>query len=66
MYTYDFDADGDNDIVSTSAHVYGIWWYENFSNDNNIAMSRHLIDSSFSQTHGVAFTDMNDDGLPDL
>jgi hypothetical protein len=28
MYAYDFDGDGDNDVLSTSAHDFGIWWYE--------------------------------------
>ena len=28
MYVYDFDKDGDMDILSSSAHDYGIWWNE--------------------------------------
>jgi hypothetical protein len=66
MYAYDFDADGDMDIISTSAHAYGIWWYESNGNANDPSFKTHLIDSSFSQTHGVAFVDMNGDQLPDL
>ena len=66
MYAYDFDNDGDQDVISASAHAYGIWWHENISENDHDAFQRHLIDSSFSQTHGVAFTDMNGDGLPDL
>lgn len=27
----DFDGDGDNDVLVTSAHGYGIWWYEQSS-----------------------------------
>jgi hypothetical protein len=26
MYTYDIDGDGKADIVSASAHLYGMWW----------------------------------------
>jgi len=63
MYAYDFDADGDMDIISASAHAFGIWWHEQIPGQN---FRRHLIDSSFSQTHGAAFVDMNEDGLPDL
>ncbi len=66
MYAYDFDKDGDQDIISASAHAYGIWWHEQRQEEGISAFSTHLIDSSFSQTHGVAFMDMNEDGLPDL
>ncbi len=67
MYAYDFDVDGDNDILSASAHNYGIWWHEQAEGeDGQPIFTTHTIENSFSQTHGVALTDMNDDGLPDL
>ena len=66
MHAYDFDRDGDNDIVSSSAHAYGIWWHEQTTDENGVSFKRHLIDSTFSQTHGLALEDMNADGLPDL
>jgi hypothetical protein len=66
MYSYDFDLDGDQDVVSASAHAYGIWWHEQVQRDGKRTFDRHLIDSTFSQTHGVAFLDMNADELPDL
>lgn len=67
MYAYDLDDDGDNDVISSSAHKYGIWWHEQVLGQNDsIKFVRHLIDSTFSQNHGLAFHDMNDDGLPDL
>ncbi len=67
MHTFDFDADGDNDVITSSAHNYGIWWHEQVQGANGeISFVRHLIDSSFSQTHGAALVDMNEDGLPDL
>jgi FG-GAP-like repeat len=28
MYSMDLDGDGDQDIISSSAHKYGIWWHE--------------------------------------
>jgi hypothetical protein len=28
MYVHDFDADGDADVLSASAHDFGIWWHE--------------------------------------
>ena len=67
MYAYDFDQDGDQDVLSASAHAYGVWWHEQIRDDEGqIAFVRHLIDSSFSQTHGVALLDMNVDGKPDF
>ena len=66
MYVYDFDKDGIQDVISASAHAYGIWWYKRGKTDVDETVNRTLIDSSFSQTHAVAFADMNEDGLPDL
>ena len=66
MYTFDFDQDGDSDVFSASAHAYGIWWHEQIRKNGRISFQRHLIDSSFSQTHSVAFADLNADGSPDL
>lgn len=60
---YDFDGDGDNDVITTSPHGYGIWWHEQ-KPDGTFA--RHEIDKSFSQTHATALVDINGDGLPDL
>ena len=63
MYVYDFDGDGNNDVLATSPHAFGIWWHEQ-SKDNK--WTAHLIDKSFSQTHGVCFADINGDGLMDF
>ncbi len=66
MHTYDFDRDGDADVIAASAHNYGVWWYEHMEQDGQIVFKTHVIDSSFSQAHGSVLVDMNDDGLPDL
>ncbi len=63
MFVYDFDDDGDNDVLSSSPHAYGIWWHEQTGANQ---WSTHEIDKSFSQTHAVCFADMNGDGLPDF
>lgn len=62
MYVYDFDQDGDQDVISSSAHNYGIWWHE----QDGDSWKEHLIFNDLSQSHGLALTDMNGDGLPDL
>lgn len=67
MLTYDFDKDGDADVVSSSAHNYGLWWHEQVKDKNNeISFVRHLIDSTFSESHSLVLKDVNNDGLPDL
>lgn len=63
MFAYDFDGDGDNDVLSSSPHAYGIWWHEQVGKNQ---WKKHEIDKSFSQTHGVCLADINGDGLPDF
>ncbi len=67
MHAFDFDGDGDQDVVSSSAHGLGIWWHEQVKNNQGGAQwMTHLISEAFSQTHGLALTDINGDGTPDL
>ena len=67
MYAYDFDADGDQDVVSSSAHGLGIWWHEQQAGEPGGAKwVTHLISDAFTQTHGLVLTDMDKDGVPDL
>ena len=67
MYAYDVDADGDNDVISSSAHSYGIWWYEQSrGSDGRVSWKQHLIQKEFSQTHALHLVDLNGDGLKDL
>ncbi len=67
MFVYDLDEDGDQDVISSSAHKYGIWWYEQKQDaPGNTNWVTHEISKSFSQTHALAFKDMNADGHPDL
>ncbi|MGN6490831.1 MAG: FG-GAP repeat domain-containing protein [Agriterribacter sp.] len=66
MQVMDLDGDGDNDVISASAHNYGIWWHEQVKNGNDITWKQHEIFKTFSQTHGTFFTDVNRDGVPDL
>jgi hypothetical protein len=62
MLVYDFDGDGDNDVLTASAHKVGIWWHEQTKD----GWETHVIDESFSQTHSVCLADINGDGLKDF
>jgi len=67
MFVYDIDEDGDADVISSSAHDYGIWWHEQKQDNNrNTTWQTHEINKTFSQSHGLAMTDINGDGNPDL
>jgi hypothetical protein len=66
MFVFDVDGDGDEDVISSSAHNYGVWWHEQnqYANGNN--WQTHEINKQFSQSHGLAMKDINGDGYPDL
>src|SRR5690606_37510355 len=66
MHVLDVNGDGTNDIVSSSAHRYGIWWHEQALREGKRGWKTHLIAEDLSQTHALALDDMNGDGNPDL
>ena len=63
MFIFDIDGDGDADVLGSSPHAYGIYWYEQTSPDK---WKTHEIDRSYSQTHAICLADINTDGLPDF
>jgi hypothetical protein len=66
MLVYDVDGDGDSDVVSSSAHAYGIWWYEQKPSPDGPVFVQHEIARDWSQSHAMILADMNGDGIMDL
>ena len=67
MYAYDVDQDGDQDVISSSAHKYGMWWHEQARDaQGKPGWELHEISRQFSQTHALSLVDLNEDGHPDL
>ncbi|HSZ32636.1 MAG TPA: VCBS repeat-containing protein [Puia sp.] len=67
MYAFDVNDDGYTDVISASAHHYGIWWHQQKKDSNGkIVFETHEICKLFSQSHGLALADINGDGHPDL
>jgi hypothetical protein len=68
MIAYDMDGDGKPDIISSSAHNYGIWWYQQRPGKNGDPsfIKHELFPKLFSQSHALHLVDINGDGLKDL
>ncbi|MES2797023.1 MAG: FG-GAP-like repeat-containing protein [Bacteroidota bacterium] len=70
MYAMDLDGDGDQDIISASAHKYGMWWHEaslsSGEGRGEVKFKHHEFSKVFSQTHNLSLVDVNDDGNLDL
>jgi len=66
IYVDDLDGDGDRDIIMSSAHRYGVWWFENVSGKSATKFKLHLIDKSYSQTHAMEYVDIDGDGQKDI
>ncbi|UCC97089.1 MAG: VCBS repeat-containing protein, partial [Phycisphaerales bacterium] len=63
LLVYDVDGDGDSDVITSSAHKYGIWWFEQLK---DATFKQHVISEKYSQPHAIILADMNRDGIQDL
>lgn len=66
ILVYDVDDDGLNDIVTSSAHRFGIFWYRQVKQGSKISFKQHIIDKSWSQAHSLTLADLDADGDLDL
>ncbi len=66
IFTCDVNGDGLNDIVTSSAHKHGIFWYQQIPIGSTIRWKQHVIDASWTQAHSLAMADLDGDGDKDL
>jgi len=66
ILVYDVDGDGDSDVITSSAHRYGIWWFEQLPPADGSKFKQHVIFDKYSQAHAIILADMNRDGIKDL
>ena len=68
MFAADLDGDGKNDVISSSAHHYGIWSYlqRSGTGDDPAFVKKDLFPDLVSETHAMHFVDIDGDGLKDL
>jgi len=67
MLVYDVDGDGNNDVITSSAHGYGIWWFQQVKTDKAVEWKQHEVAPRlFSQSHAMVLTDINGDGVKDF
>lgn len=66
ILTYDVNADGLMDIITSSAHKHGIFWYEQVRKDNEVSWTQHTIDDTWTQAHSLVLADIDNDGTAEL
>jgi hypothetical protein len=69
LFAFDVDNDGVNDILSTSAHKFGIWWHKQrpANKDGHAEFTKNILFPDLvSETHAAHFVDIDGDGQKDL
>jgi hypothetical protein len=63
LHVVDINGDKRPDVLTTSAHDYGVFWLEQGADGT---WTRHVIDDAWSQGHASTLIDVNGDGQLDL
>ena len=68
MIAYDVNQDGKTDVIASSAHQFGIWWFEqgDIKDGSPVFIKHDLFPDLVSETHALIAADINGDGLKDL
>ena len=69
MIVYDVNDDGLADILVSSAHRYGIFWWEQLNErapNGELRFRKHVIDNTWTQAHYLGWADINGDDTPEL
>ena len=67
IHTEDINGDGTPDLVTSLAHDYGIFWYEQKKDKaGKRTWVKHLIDDGWSEAHAMTLADLNGDGRREL
>ncbi len=64
-----FDVNDDKlpDLIASTAHGFGIYWYEQRRDAGGaIVWRQYVIDDTWSQAHALALDDLDGDGVPEL
>ena len=62
IHVLDVNKGGLPDLVLGAAHDYGLFWFEQVRNGNEVSWKKHVIDKSWSQVHAVTLADLDGDG----
>jgi hypothetical protein len=63
LFVHDVNGDGRNDVISSYAHDYGLFWLEQGADGS---WTERKIDDTWSQAHAVTLADINADGKLDV
>lgn len=62
----DVNQDGLPDVITSSAHQYGTFWYEQAKEGDQVSWRQHTIDDTWTQAHSLELADLDGDGDLDL